>query len=234
MRCLFLDRDGTLCVDKNYSNKLNDLEIIGEKELRYNLHALRSLGFYVVVISNQAGVSLGHTTESEVTAFNAELNRRLGYAIDDFFFCPHGKNDGCSCRKPNVGLVERAIRKYRITPEQSWFIGDKTTDVETGKNAGARTVLVLTGRGKHELHASDPDLVAEDINQALSIIYRISIREIKPICGNAGKIRLTGVVDKRLTGRFSKLFEKIEVDGKTEDGFTIEPTLPVDFIIGRQ
>lgn len=234
MRCIFLDRDGTLCVDKTYNNKVEELEIIGTESLRYNLHRLKRLGFYIVVISNQGGISLGYSTQDEVVRFNKELNRRLGYVIDEFFFCPHTSKDNCDCRKPRTKLLEIAVKKYRIEPELSWFIGDKNIDVMAGKRMGAKTILVLTGHGKEEARNVDSDFIAEDVNQALLIIERISTREIEPTYGRAGGVSLQGVIDRGIRGRFSKLFKEIEINGVMERGFLLEASLPVDFIIGRE
>lgn len=237
MRCIFLDRDGTICLDKTYNNKIEDLEIIGWSRLTYNLHRIKRLGFYIIVISNQGGVSLGYSTEEEVIKFNNELNRKLNYTIDDFFFCPHAKTDNCDCRKPKTGLIELALKKYKIDTELSWFIGDKAIDIETGKNIGAKTILVLTGHGRNELKNSDPDFVAEDINQALLIIEKITTetnKDIEIIYGKSNGIKLQGVIDNRVKGKYSKMFEKIKIDSNDIEDFVIEHNLPVDFILGTR
>lgn len=232
MRCIFLDRDGTICLDKTYNNKVEELQfVVQEEALAYTLHRIKRLGFYIIVISNQAGVSLGYSTEDEVIRFNYEINRRLNYVIDDFFFCTHRKEDNCECRKPRVGMIRRAMSKYRINPELSWFVGDKSIDIETGKNIGAKTILVLTGHGRKDIMVSDPDFVAEDINQAISIVERVSLREIKVVYGFANGFSVQGVVDTKIKEKFSKSFEKIEVDKVIQEGFVPDPTLPVDFII---
>lgn len=233
MRCVFLDRDGTICIDKHYNNKIKDLEMIGGKELIYNLYEIKNLGFYIIVITNQGSVSLGYSTEEDVINFNREINRRVGNLIDDFFFCPHTKDENCECRKPKTGLIELAVKKYNISTSLSWFIGDKSLDIETGKNIGAKTILVLTGHGKEEVKSSDPDLVAEDINQALRIIKNTAEKEITPICGESEGVKLKGVIDKKIKGKFSKLFKEIKIGERIETGFTIFPLLPVDFIIGE-
>lgn len=232
MRCIFLDRDGTICLDKSYNNKVEDLQFTVQREsLIYNLHRMKRLGFYVIVISNQAGVSLGYSTEEEVIKFNYELNRELNYVIDDFFFCPHSKENNCECRKPKVGMIRKAMTKYKIDLELSWFIGDKSIDIEVGKNIGARTILVLTGHGKKEVMNSDPDFVAEDINQAISIVEKVSLGEIKVVYGSANGLSVQGVLDTKIKDKFSKTFEKIELDKVIQEGFVLDPTLPVDFII---
>lgn len=234
MRCVFLDRDGTICIDKTYNNRVEDLQFtVPQESLIYNLHRIKRLGFYIIVISNQGGVSLGYSTEQDVINFNNELNRRLSYLIDDFFFCPHKKEDGCECRKPKVGLIKKAMSKYKIDLELSWFIGDKSIDIETGKNAGLKTILVMTGHGRNEVVNADPDFVSEDINQAVNIIERIVLKEIKVIYGVADKFSVQGVIDQKIRGKFSKVFESIDVCGVVQSDFAVEPTLPLDFIISE-
>lgn len=260
MRCLFLDRDGTINVDKGYSNKVEELKIIGD--LRESLYRVKKLGFYVVVVSNQAGVSLGYHTLEEVHNFNNAIQKELGGLIDEFFVCPHPKDGGCGCRKPETGLIKMACEKFRIDLQLSWVVGDKSTDIELAKNVGCRGILVLTGHGTKEYAKSYPDFVAEDINHAIRIIENEVKDEIMPASGeielehdiketrkkteirkiSSVKIRVSGVVDMKLKGKFKKWRGKLHVhvalpDNSTDflsppDDFEEVPDLPTDFIIG--
>ncbi len=248
MRCLFLDRDGTINVDKGYSNKVEELKIIGD--LRESLYRVKKLGFYVVVVSNQAGVSLGYHTLEDVLNFNREIQRELGGIIDEFFVCPHPKEGGCGCRKPEAGLIKMACEKFKIDLHLSWVVGDKSTDIELAKNVGCRSILVLTGHGKEEYVKSYPDFVAEDINHAIRIIENEVKDEIIPVCGQIEPVKKSvyGVIDMKLSGKFKKWRGKLRVNivpfrdnigfQSTDDFYYDEsdfeevPDLPTDFIIG--
>ncbi len=92
--------------------------------------------------------------------------------LDAFYFCPHLPTDGCRCRKPNTGMIEQASKDYAIDLENSWMIGDKVIDVETGFNAGIKTALVLTGYGQKaekELKRQ-PDVIAENLLEVVNSI----------------------------------------------------------------
>ena len=102
------------------------------------------------------------------------MQARLGGMIDAFYFCPHLPCDGCTCRKPNVGMIKTAVGDFGIDLSASWTIGDKNIDVEVGRNAGTRTALVMTGYGRSHANGLNvqPDVLAEDlldaVRQALS------------------------------------------------------------------
>ncbi len=244
MRCIFLDRDGTIVADKNYSNKIEDMEIIGDPT--YELFLLKRLGFYIIVVSNQAGVYYGYHTLEDVERFNSELSKRLFGLIDDFFFCPHDKSGSCGCRKPKRGLIEKALEKYKIDLSLSYVIGDKSSDVELGKNIGAKTILVLTGHGKKELKQTYPDFISEDITSALRLIIEEVKKEIFPLCLDFHGKKLQGVLDKKIKGTYLRNIPdtlkgkaekiKIKINTPIEIGeFEITeviPTLPTDFIVG--
>jgi histidinol-phosphate phosphatase family protein len=244
MRCIFLDRDGTITVDRNYSNKIEDIEIIGDPT--YELFLLKRLGFYIIVVSNQAGVYYGYHTLEDVERFNSEISKRLFGLIDDFFFCPHDKTGSCGCRKPKRGLIDKALEKYKIDLSLSYVIGDKSSDVELGKNIGAKTILVLTGHGKKELKQAYPDFISEDITSALRLIIEEAKKEIFPLCLDFQGKKLQGVLDKKIKGTYLRenpdtlegKAEKIKIKINTpiEEGeFEITeviPTLPTDFIVG--
>lgn len=232
MRAIFLDRDGTINIDKGYSNKIEDLSIIvDERELIRKLYSLKTLGFLVIVVSNQAGASLGYFSEEDVVRFNEEINRRLNFMIDDFFFCPHRKDEGCGCRKPETGLIKLAEQRYGIIPHLSWVIGDKSVDIELASRVGARSVLVLTGHGKNEMKDSYPDYVARDINHALDIVVEEMKDELIPVVGFSGGKKLFGVIDKGLRRNISREYEEIYVFGEKRR-FEVVRHLTVDFVVG--
>ena len=149
-RGVFLDRDGTINVDRGYTSSPDDLEFLpGAIE---GLRLLREAGFTLVVITNQSGVARGFYSEADVHAFHDEMNRRLaehGAQIDRFYYCPHHV-DGvvpryrrqCDCRKPGDALYRQAINDLDLDPRRSFGIGDKPTDLEPAVTLGATGVLV--------------------------------------------------------------------------------------------
>jgi D-glycero-D-manno-heptose 1,7-bisphosphate phosphatase len=252
MRCVFLDRDGTLNIDKGYSNKIEDLEIIGNPI--HELYYLKRLGFYIIVVSNQAGAKLGYYTEKDIEIFNQEIQKKLFWLIDDFFVCTHTPDENCNCRKPKTGLIEKALQKYEISLENSFVIGDKAADIEMGEKVGAKTILVLTGHGKKEVTKAKPDFVAENITQALRMIRKKTENEIFPVCVSLkNSKKLLGVIDTKEKYFWVKfqmepeiykkiiektmIFEKNEAKSFGEDINNypvpkIVENIPVDFILG--
>jgi D-glycero-D-manno-heptose 1,7-bisphosphate phosphatase len=146
---VFLDRDGTLNVDKDYVYRYTDWEWIpGVLE---GLKKLRTLGFHLVVVSNQSGVGRGYYTIVDVQTLHGQVAqdlRKKGIEIAGFYFCPHGPDDGCDCRKPKPGLIWQAEKDFKIDLHRSYFIGDKLIDLQAAQAAGVQPILVGTGYGE--------------------------------------------------------------------------------------
>jgi D-glycero-D-manno-heptose 1,7-bisphosphate phosphatase len=169
---IFIDRDGTLVEEVNFLSDVADMRLFdfsGEA-----LQLLRSKDFLIVMITNQSGIGRGKFTESAMHQVNDEIGRQLPGLIDGVYFCPHRPDDGCSCRKPRLGMIENAISDFDIDRANSWVIGDKKIDVETGFNGGFGTALVLTGYGQSDVAQLDrmPDIVAPDLLAASREIVR--------------------------------------------------------------
>lgn len=163
----FIDRDGTLIEEVNFLSRIEDLRLF--PFTRQALAALKDAGFYVIVVTNQSGIGRGLYSEAAMDAIHEEMQVRLGDLIDAFYFCPHLPNEGCRCRKPNLGMIEAACSEYEIDLQRSWMIGDKRLDIETGHNAGISTALVKTGYGAGHLSELKnlPDIVADDLLDAV-------------------------------------------------------------------
>lgn len=157
-KAVFLDRDGTINIEKNHLYRIEDLEFIeGVPEA---IRLLNISGYKVIIITNQAGVAKGYYTEADVLKLHEYIASELaksGARVDDFYYCPHHPTEGkdeyrrvCGCRKPATGMLEAAMEKYGISPEDSWVIGDRATDIQAGNKLGINTVLVETGYGKEE------------------------------------------------------------------------------------
>ena len=165
---VFLDRDGTLMREVNYCADPKQVEIFpGVPEA---LVRLKQAGYKLVVISNQAGIGRGYFTEAQYRLVEAEVARQVRPAIfDAVYFCPDRPDLATNRRKPAPGMVFEAQRDLDLDLASSFLIGDKAIDIECGRNAGLRTILVKTGYGANETHAA-PDWLAEDFSAAADII----------------------------------------------------------------
>jgi histidinol-phosphate phosphatase family protein len=112
------------------------------------LQLLATLDYGVFLVTNQAGIAEGLITMEQFNAINnrlLELLEPTGIQIRKTYVCPHGEGAVCDCRKPKPGMLQEAAREFDIDLAASWMLGDRATDVETGINAGTRTILVLSG-----------------------------------------------------------------------------------------
>lgn len=155
-RTVFLDRDGTINVEKNYLHKIEEFAFIpGAPQA---IKRLKDAGFLVIVVSNQSGVGRGYFDEQAVETLHKHIQEELlayGTSIDAFYFCPHHPDEGvgdykiaCDCRKEAPGMLLRAAVEHDIDLQQSFMVGDKLADIEAGQRAGCQSILVLTGYGK--------------------------------------------------------------------------------------
>lgn len=166
-KAIFLDRDGTLNEDSGYVHKIEDFKLLPGVIEGLNLLKEKYLFF---IITNQSGIGRGYYTEQDFWKFNFKLLEQLeknGIKIEKTYFCPHTKEMNCDCRKPKTKFLEEITVEYEIDLNQSWMIGDHPSDVEFGKNAGCKTIFLLTGHGskhKHELKEKQivPDITAQN------------------------------------------------------------------------
>jgi D-glycero-D-manno-heptose 1,7-bisphosphate phosphatase len=135
----------------------------------------------VIVVTNQSGVGRGYFPESLVHTVHELMTQQLasgGAKLDAIYYCPHTGSDGCDCRKPKAGLLERAAREHALDLTQSFVVGDRYGDIELAHHVGARGVLVRSGYGAGEIlwHSANwsvaPDFVADDLAAAADWILR--------------------------------------------------------------
>ncbi|KIH75776.1 D-alpha,beta-D-heptose 1,7-bisphosphate phosphatase [Geoalkalibacter ferrihydriticus] len=182
-RAVFLDRDGTINVEKDYLFRPEDFEFIpGAPEA---IARLKQAGFLVIVVTNQSGVARGYFSVDEVRALHDFLQKELapfGAAVDAFYLCPHHPEQGvgsyksdCDCRKGRPGMLLRAAAEHAIDLRRSFMVGDKVADVEAGRRAGCRSLLVLTGYGETEATKIGPEdaVVVADLAQAVDYILHL-------------------------------------------------------------
>lgn len=148
-KAFFLDRDGVINQDVCYLRNVSDVKII--KNAEHAIELIHKSGYKVIVVTNQSGIAKGLLTEKIYNDINDKIQKMLnpGYGIDAFFHCPHNSSKECVCRKPSPFLIEKASKQLNIDLSQSYMVGDKLSDVESGFNANCKeSVLVLTGHGK--------------------------------------------------------------------------------------
>jgi D-glycero-D-manno-heptose 1,7-bisphosphate phosphatase len=144
------------------------------------IRRLNSAGLPVIVVTNQSGVGRGYFPESLVHTVHELMSQQLaagGAHLDAIYYCPHTSEDGCDCRKPKPGLLERAAREHALDLRNSFVVGDRYHDVELGQSVGSSGVLVRTGYGAEELAAASkwpvpPDFIADDLTAAADWILR--------------------------------------------------------------
>ncbi len=179
IKAVFLDRDGTINEDTDYVHKPEDFHLLaGVLEA---LKLLTEKGVKTYIITNQAGIARGYYTEDDfknLTEYMTELFLKEGIRIDGVFYCPHhpeGKLEEyrakCSCRKPATGMLDKVIAKNRFLPNEMVLIGDKNTDIETGRKLNMKkTYLVETGYGLKEKADTKADMVVPNLLAAVNDI----------------------------------------------------------------
>jgi D-glycero-D-manno-heptose 1,7-bisphosphate phosphatase len=145
------------------------------------IRRLNDANLAVIVVTNQSGVGRGYFPESMVHTVHELMKRQLavvGAHLNAIYYCPHGLDDECDCRKPKPGMLERAAREHGVDLQRSFVVGDRYGDVELAHAKGSRGVLVRTGYGEEDLREHgvtwprQPDYVADDLAAAVDWILR--------------------------------------------------------------
>ena len=176
---VFLDRDGTINDDVGYLNEPEKFEFL--QNVIRGVKKMQDMGYRIVIITTQAGIGLGYFTKEDFYRVNRKMLEGFSKAditISKIYFCPHSKSEACECRKPGIALIERGCRDLNLNISGSYFIGDRTSDIEAGKRAGAKTILVKTGfAGKDGEFDAKPDYIANDLLDAADYIQRSDIEK---------------------------------------------------------
>lgn len=181
LKAVFLDRDGVINQfpgNGKYVTKLNEFHFLpGALEA---LKILTDNGFDIFIVSNQAGVGKGVYTKKKLDHITKNMLRdikKAGAKIKKVFYCIHHPYDGCDCRKPRIGSIERGLEMLGKTvrsAKYTYFVGDTKGDIEAGVNAGCKTIFVLSGREDRRYVARKwcihPDYIANNLLDALRII----------------------------------------------------------------
>lgn len=172
-KVVFLDRDGVINVEKDYLYKIEEFEFIDG--VFSSLQYLQKLGYKFVIITNQSGIGRGYYTKEQYDILTVWMKQQFfdnGIQIEEVFCCPHGPDDGCSCRKPNIGMIQDAQKLFEdgIDLENSWLVGDKGSDIQTAINANIKnTVQVKSGHSFDE-KSSKASYIINSIKQLPDII----------------------------------------------------------------
>lgn len=170
---IFLDKDGTLIDDVPYN--VDPGRITLAPGAVAGLRRLSRLGYRLLVVSNQPGVAQGRFDIGALEPVRQRLAQLLseqGAHLEGFYYCPHGPDEGCACRKPLPGMLLRAAAEHRLDLAASWMIGDILDDVEAGARAGCRTILIDNGNETLWLRSPlrTPTWIASDLDAAAQLI----------------------------------------------------------------
>jgi D-glycero-D-manno-heptose 1,7-bisphosphate phosphatase len=171
---IFLDRDGTINREVNYLSGPEEFELLpgaAETIAKWNAN-----GWAVVVVTNQSGVSRGYLTLETLEAIHDRMREALAARnahVDAVYFCTHLPEDDCACRKPRVELFSRAAADLDIDLQESYFVGDKWTDVMPASQLGGHGILLRTGHGETQMREVPGEaaevIAADDLRDAFDI-----------------------------------------------------------------
>ena len=169
MKAVFLDKDGTLVENVPYN--VDPARIALAPGARQAVRHFAARGYRILVVSNQPGVALEKFREVELARVEKRL-RELLPRLDGFYYCPHAPGAGCACRKPAPGLLQRAAREHGVELAASWMIGDILDDVEAGRRAGCRTILIDNGNETEWQLTPErvPERIAHDLVDAAALV----------------------------------------------------------------
>ena len=176
LKTIFLDRDGVINKEINYLYKKENFEFIDG--VFDACLFFQNLNYQIIIISNQSGIARGFFSEKDYHILSKWLIKQFkenGVSILDTYYCPHGPDTSCNCRKPKPGMLIKAINEYNIDVEMSWMIGDKETDIEAANLAGIKnTILVRSGHPIDETN-SNAKFIIDSIKHSIGLIKETSL-----------------------------------------------------------
>jgi D-glycero-D-manno-heptose 1,7-bisphosphate phosphatase len=169
-KILFLDRDGVINIEKNYLYKIEDFEFVDGLFETCRLYQDR--GYKIIIVTNQSGIGRGYYTHADfakLTDWMITEFKSNGVNILDIFYCPHTPDDKCDCRKPSIGMVQKADNLYSVDFENSIMVGDKESDIELAINANiGKKILVKSGH-KVDEKSTKADIVLDSIKDMFTL-----------------------------------------------------------------
>lgn len=170
-KAVFLDRDGVINIEKEYLYKIKDFEFI--EGLFDSLKYLQKLNYKLFIITNQSGISRNYYTIEDfniLTSWMLKEFEKNGIKISQVELCPHGPNDNCDCRKPKTAMIKNILKNFSIDLENSWLIGDKTSDILCAKNANIKNTIQVKSGHKFDENKSQADYICNSIKDIKNII----------------------------------------------------------------
>ncbi|MBI1935320.1 HAD family hydrolase [Candidatus Woesearchaeota archaeon] len=165
MPAIFMDRDGVVTEDIGYVHRIEDFKLIPNA-----IEGLKVLKDYkLFFITNQSGIGRGYYKLEDFFNYNKRVLDELkknGISIAKTYYCPHKPDDNCDCRKPKIKLLKQAEEEFNVDLQKSFVIGDRKSDFEMGRDAGCRTIHVMTGYGSNAKNEVHPDYAARDLLDA--------------------------------------------------------------------
>lgn len=167
-KIIFLDRDGTINVDHGYVHRVEDWDWVhGAIEA---IKKFSEAGYLLAIVTNQSGIGHGLYTEQDMVKVHRCMVEKLkseGVQLAAVMHCPHRRDGGCGCRKPEKGMIDEVIKIVGpVDFSDSWVIGDKEADVGLGKNAGTKTALIRGRFWQEDKLEVKPDLVVDSLAEA--------------------------------------------------------------------
>ena len=170
-KIIFLDRDGVINKEVNYLHKIDDFEFIdGTFDACEYFH---KLGYEIIIISNQSGINRGFYSLNDYMILTKWMLNQFAYnkiSILDSFFCPHGPESSCKCRKPKPGMLLDAQIKHNIDMTKSWMIGDKEDDIIAANAAGINNTILVESGHKNNNENSNAKFFLHSISESHKII----------------------------------------------------------------
>lgn len=185
-KCIFLDRDGTINKYRGLVKKADELELADDAALA--IKTINTSSYLAICATNQPVIARGDTTFEELRNIHNKMETLLGKDgayLDALYFCPHHPAGGfegevpelkfdCDCRKPKIGLLKKAQERFNIDLSKSWFIGDTDRDIQTGINAGCRTIFLdTTPNPPIRFEDAKPDFVCHSLSEAVNLIMTL-------------------------------------------------------------
>ena len=166
-RGILIDRDGVLVKNRcDYVKTISEVNFI--PGVAAAITRLWRHDYKICVVTNQAGIAKGLYTEQTLQSIHAFIEqefRRYGQGTLTWYYCPHQDGDACQCRKPQPGMLIKAMRQHRLAPSRTWMVGDNKRDIQAGSAAGCRNALVRTGLGRLQSFAGEaikPEITVPD------------------------------------------------------------------------
>ena len=177
IKTAFLDRDGTINVDRGHVHRIEDWEFTPQCD--FALRLLREAGFAIAIVTNQSGIAAGMYEIEDAERLHQFMRDELaarGAVIDAIVYCPHARDGKCACRKPRTGMAKQveAIFAAPIDFPSSWTIGDKLSDIEFGRSLGTRTALLRSSYWREKEFDTEPNMIVDSLFEASRAIAQLA------------------------------------------------------------